>query len=47
MALPEGIRFLELGWWLVHAVAVWLVWTWGYRSGRTAERRRQRASKRS
>jgi hypothetical protein len=39
MTLPEGVRFLELGWWLVHLVAVWLVFSWGYREGRTRERR--------
>ena len=45
MALPEGLRFLELGWWLIHAVTVWLVFLWGYRKGRADERRNQRAQR--
>jgi hypothetical protein len=46
MALPEGLQFLKLGWWLIHAVAVWLVFLWGYRRGRTDERRYQRERER-
>ncbi len=42
MALPEGLQFLKLGWWLIHAVTVWLVYLWGYRNGRSVERRIQR-----
>jgi len=36
--LPEGIAFLKLGWWVVHAIAIGLVFAWGYRKGRQAER---------
>jgi len=45
MALPEGLQFLKLGWWLIHAVTVWLVFLWGYRKGRGDERRIQRAQR--
>lgn len=45
MPLPKGIAFLELGWWVIHVIAVLLVYQWGYARGRGAERReaRQRA----
>jgi hypothetical protein len=42
MELPEGLKFLQSGFWLVHAVSVLLVWSWAYRQGRADERRRQR-----
>jgi hypothetical protein len=42
MVLPEGLQFLKPGWWLIHAVTVWLVFLWGYRRGRGDERRAQR-----
>lgn len=45
MALPEGLQFLKLGWWLIHVVTVWLVFLWGYRKGRADERRIQRAQR--
>lgn len=45
MALPEGLQFLQLGWWLIHIVTVWLVFLWGYRKGRSVERRIQRAQR--
>ena len=41
MVLPEGLRFLQAGWWLVHAVTVLFVWSWAYRQGRADERRDQ------
>ena len=41
--LPKGLEFLQLGWWLVHALAVLLVYSYAYRKGRGAERRAQRA----
>lgn len=39
MALPKGLQFLSLGWWLIHALAVWFVWQWAYHRGRADERR--------
>lgn len=42
MVLPQGLEFLELGWWVVHALGVWLVWSYAYRKGRKDERRHQR-----
>ncbi len=42
MALPEGLKFLQFGWWVVHAIAVLLVWAWAYRRGRADERRQWR-----
>lgn len=43
MALPEGLQFLQAGWWLFHVVTVWFVWVWAYRKGRDDERRAQRS----
>ena len=37
--LPDGIRFFTIGWWVIHLVAVVLVFAWGYRKGRKDERR--------
>ena len=42
MSLPEGLQFLKLGWWVIHAIAVLLVWSWAYRKGRRDERAAQR-----
>ena len=42
MALPEGLKFLHYGWWLIHALAILLVWSWAYRRGRSDERRARR-----
>jgi hypothetical protein len=46
MVLPDGLQFLKLGWWLIHIVTVWLVFEWGYRRGRTMERRAQKQRER-
>ena len=43
MELPKGLEFLQAGWWLVHAIAVLLVFSWAYRKGRGDERRAQRS----
>jgi len=40
--LPEGISFLKPGWWILHVLAVALVFAYGYRRGRIAERKEQR-----
>jgi hypothetical protein len=42
--LPEGLQFLKPGWWLLHVAGIALVFVWGYRRGRLAERRDRRAS---
>lgn len=42
MELPEGLKFLQPGFWVVHVIAVLLVWSWAYRKGRADERRAQR-----
>ncbi len=39
MELPEGLKFLQPGFFVVHAVAILLVWSWAYRRGRADERR--------
>ena len=39
VSLPEGLRFFTLGWWVIHLLAVVLVFSWGYRKGRRDERR--------
>jgi hypothetical protein len=41
--LPEGLQFFKPGWWLLHVLAFALVFVYGYRRGRTQERREQRA----
>ncbi len=41
--LPEGLEFLKPGWWLIHLLAVVLVYVYGYRKGRGDQRREQRA----
>lgn len=43
MTLPKGLEFLQAGWWLIHLVAVVLVFMWAYRKGRGDEKRAQRA----
>lgn len=40
--LPEGLQFLKPGWWLLHVLAAALIFSYGYRKGRTQERREQR-----
>ena len=42
MSLPEGLQFLRFGWWVVHAMAVLLMYQYGYARGRGAFRREQR-----
>jgi hypothetical protein len=42
--LPEGIRFFTIGWWVIHLIAVALVFAWGYRKGRKDERRERGAA---
>ena len=24
--LPQGLKFLQFGWWISHALAIWLIW---------------------
>ena len=36
--LPQGLKFLEIGWWVIHAIAIWLIFVWGYRRGRRDEK---------
>lgn len=43
MVLPKGLQFLQAGWWLIHLMAVVLVYAWAYRKGRGDERRAARA----
>jgi len=43
MSLPEGLKFLQAGWWVIHLLAVLLVYSYAYRRGRADERRAQRA----
>jgi len=48
MSLPEGLKFVQLGWWVIHAVAIYLVYTYAYRKGRRDERKvREQAAPRS
>jgi hypothetical protein len=41
MPLPDVLRFLAPGWWLVHVAAIWITYRYGYSRGRGDERRRQ------
>ena len=36
--LPQGLKFLEIGWWVSHALAIWLIYSWAYRRGRRDEK---------
>ena len=48
MPLPDGLKFLQFGWWLIHALAILLVWGYAYRKGRKDERRdREREAERA
>lgn len=47
VALPEGLQFLQPGWWLLHVLAAALVYVYGYRRGRAQERRERRERERS
>lgn len=42
MTLPEGLQFLRFGWLAVHAIAILLVYQFGYARGRGDERREHR-----
>lgn len=39
MALPDGLQFLKLGWWVVHVMAFLLAYQFGYARGRGDEKR--------
>ena len=39
LVLPDGLQFLQFGWWVIHAVAIYLVYSYAYRKGRRDERR--------
>lgn len=43
MVLPEGLEFLNAGWWVVHVLAFLFCYQYGYVRGRGAARREQRA----
>jgi len=47
MTLPEGLKFLQFGWWVMHAIAIALVFLYAYRKGRNDERKRHRGLPRS
>jgi len=40
--LPEGLEFLKPGWWLIHALAILLIYSYAYRKGRADERKARR-----
>ena len=42
MPLPKGLEFLHFGWWVIHAVAILLIYTWAYRRGRRDENKDRR-----
>jgi len=43
--LPEGLKFFTVGWWVIHLLAVVLVFAYGYRKGRRDERSERRGDK--
>ena len=45
MPLPDGLKFLAFGWWLIHVLAVMLVWAYAYRRGRADERKARSAGR--
>lgn len=45
--LPHGIAFPQLGFWVLHVLAIALVFVWGYRKGRVAERDARREDERA
>jgi hypothetical protein len=42
MALPEGLKFLQAGWWLIHILTTLLVYIYAYRKGRADAKREMR-----
>jgi hypothetical protein len=42
MTLPEGLEWLRPGWWVVHTVAVLVVYSFGYQRGRQSVLRQMR-----
>ena len=42
MTLPEGLQFLKFGWWVVHAIAILLVYQFGFVRGRGEAKRELR-----
>ena len=42
MSLPEGLKFLQFGWWVVHLLAVLWLYSYAYRKGRRDEQKAQR-----
>ena len=45
MSLPDGLKFMHLGWWVLHLLAFALVYAYGFRKGRAEERRALRKTK--
>ena len=43
MPLPDMLKFLYPGWWMVHAAAIWIAYRYGFNAGRGAARREQKA----
>ena len=43
MPLPEMLKFLHPGWWMVHVAAIWIAYRYGFTSGRGAARREQKS----
>ena len=43
MSLPDGLKFIEFGWWVIHIVAIYLVYSYAYRRGRRDERKERGA----
>ncbi len=42
MSLPEGLKFLQFGWWVVHLLAILWLYSYAYRKGRRDEQKAQR-----
>jgi hypothetical protein len=42
MPLPDMLKFLYPGWWMVHVAAIWIAYRYGFNAGRGSARREQR-----
>ncbi len=42
MTLPEGLKWLQPGWWLVHLLSAALVYWYGYHKGQADLRKEMR-----
>ena len=44
--LPDGLQFLKPAWWLLHVIVAALIYSYGFRRGRSQERREKKERER-